>query len=90
MVKRNGLVAIQHYTTNGYTVQIDDDTYAWVPKYNVSLCWVKKEHVDRVLAIKNKACCGKKRTRFVPASLLNVNMWETGNRHGDVEGNSYL
>jgi len=88
VIKRDGLVAIQHYTTNGYSVSVGDDSYAWVPKHNVSLAWVKEEHVDRVLAIKNKACCGHKRTRFVLASLLNVNVWETGNRHGET--NSYM
>jgi len=90
MVERDGKVAIQHYTSNGWTVQVDDDIYTWTPKYNVSLAWVKKEHVDKVLAIRNKSCCGNTRTRFVPASLINTNIWETGNRHGDIAGNSYM
>ena len=90
MVERNGLVAIQHYTSNGWTVQVEDDIYTWTPKHNVSLAWVKEEHVDRILAVKSKACCGKDGARFVLASLLNTNVWETGNRHGDVNGNSYM
>jgi len=88
MINRNGMVAVQHYTTNGYATKVGERTYTWIPQHNVSLAWVDEKDVDKVLSIKNRACCGQQRARFFLASLINVNLWETGNRDGGT--NSYM
>ncbi|MHA2246910.1 MAG: hypothetical protein ACXADY_18340 [Candidatus Hodarchaeales archaeon] len=85
MIVRDGMVAVQHYTTNGWTVKVNDTVYTWMPKHNVSLAWVKEEDLSKILSIGTRGCCGGKRKRFHLASLINVNLWETGNRHGTKE-----
>ena len=81
MVKRDGNVAIQHYTENSYNVVVSGVTYAWTHKNHVSLAWVKEEHVPKVLSVKAPACCGKRsKPRFFYASETNVNLHETGAR----------
>jgi hypothetical protein len=88
MIKNSdGLVALQHYTTNPRTVKIDRDgtLYSFVPKMNVSLAWVKEEHVPDLLAFRGRICCGKKGNMFYLASQINVNLWTYGTRHGVTE-----
>ena len=90
MINRNGLVAMQHYTSNGWDVDVKENgvvvrTYNFRPKHNISMAWVKEEDVDKLLAIRVKACCNKKQNRFFLSSLINVNLWETGNRHGNLD-----
>lgn len=85
MVTRNGKVALQHRTTNPVSVQIDgtDRVYSFVPQYNVSLAWVNEEDVQKLLSIKEKSCnCGNGSSaqKFIPASEINVCLWETGTR----------
>lgn len=83
----DGLVALQHYNSNPRTVKIQEDgtMYSFVPKSNVSLAWVKREHVDKLLTYKAKLCCRKNQNMFFLASQINVNLWETGNREGNKE-----
>ena len=86
MIKNSdGLVAIQHYSSNPKTVEIhrDKTMYVFVPRLNVSMAWVKEEHVSDLLSFRGKVCCGKKGQMFYLASLINVNLWTTGDRHGN-------
>ena len=79
----DGWVALQHYNSNPRTVQIDDVYYVFTPQHNVSLAYVRPEHVDRILAVLTKSCnCngGRKRAEFLVASQVNVNVWTTGDR----------
>lgn len=78
MVLRDGYVAVQHYTTNPWAVKVNEVTYNWIPKNNVSLGWVQEDDLSKILAIDTKACCGKRRKRFFVASQINVNLHETG------------
>jgi hypothetical protein len=82
----DGLVALQHYTTNPCTVIVEgaNTSYTFVPKHNVSMAWVKPEHVDRLLAQTAKGCCGRnKQKKFVLASQTNANLWMYGNIYGE-------
>jgi len=87
MIKRDdGMVAMQHYSSNGWTAKMNDGTiYTFVPKHNISMAWIKEEHVNQLLSVLTKACCGNKQRRFYLASQINVNLWETNNRHGVIE-----
>lgn len=79
----DGWVALQHYNSNGKTVQIDGIYYVFVPQHNVSLAYVRPEHVDRILAVKERGCnCGGNRMKpaFHYASQVNVCVWLTGER----------
>lgn len=80
---RDGKTAIQHYSTNPFTVKIDgtEKTYSWFPQHNVSLAWVDEEYVQKILEIKTKACnCnnGAMKPRFFIASDINVSIHENG------------
>lgn len=84
VVNLDGYVAVQHYSSNPWTVKIQEDgtTYNFIPQYNVSMAWVREEHLAKILSITRKACCGTYPRRFHLASQINVNLWSTGNRHG--------
>jgi hypothetical protein len=73
---------------NGKTVRMGetDQYYVFTPKFHVVMAWVKSEHVDVLLSKKEKTCnCnnGTFKNAFAIASLLDVNLWETGTRHGE-------
>lgn len=83
MIVRDSLVAVKHHNTNPVTIKIQRDgtNYSFVPKTNVSMCWIKEEHLSDILALKAKGCCGKKkRVKFLLANELDVCLWETGTR----------
>jgi hypothetical protein len=52
---------------------------------NVSMAWVKEEHIPDLMVMQAKVCCGKSGQMFFYATQINVNLWETGNRHGTIE-----
>ena len=83
MITRNGMVSMQHYNSNGCTVIMEEDktTYTFIPKMNVSLAFVKPEHVDALLRQKARMCCGKSQNKFFLASEINTNLWQYGSRH---------
>jgi hypothetical protein len=91
MVQReNGDIALQWtINTNGKTVQISGTNiyYMFIPKMNVVMSWVKPEHVVQLLSHREKSCnCnnGTMKNAFIPASLVNVNLWSFGNREGSL------
>ena len=72
-------------------VKIDgtETVYVFTPRHNVWMAWVKPEHVDRLLAFKEKTCncnSGTYKNAFKLATRINVNLWEYGDRHGKPEG----
>jgi len=77
--------AIQKRAPKAIKIDGEDKYYIFVPKLNIFMAWVEPNHVDRLLAHKEKTCnCnnGTYQLAFVQASLLDVNLWETGNRYG--------
>jgi len=84
VVNLDGFIAVQHYNSNPWDVKISADgtMYYFRPQHNISMAWVREEHLAQVLRITRKACCGTNPQRFHLASRINVNLWETGNRHG--------
>lgn len=90
MIKNsNGQIAMKWVINpNGKTVKMDgtDQYYVFTPKYHVVMAWVNPEHVDRLLAVKEKTCnCnnGTYKNAFQLAHLLDVNLWSTGSRHAE-------
>ncbi len=90
MVKNtSGEIAIKWtINTNGKTIKIDGTGryYVFQPKFNVVMAWILSEDVDRLLAVKQKTCnCnnGTFKNAFEYANLLDVNLWQTGDRHGN-------
>jgi hypothetical protein len=83
VIRDDGYIALQHYTSNGISVRIaaDNITYTFVPQHNVSLAWVKPQHVPELLREKARICCGKQKNRFDYASEINVNLWLYDDRH---------
>lgn len=89
-ITKDGMVALQHWNANQQRVQIKRDgaiasDYTFVAKNNVCMAWVKEEDVAWILSQKTKLCCGKSGAKFHFASQINVNLWETGDRHGNVK-----
>lgn len=76
---------------NPPTTKIDGTSryYVFVPKLNVFLAWVEPEDVPRLLTTKAKVCnCnnGTYRIAFEKASLLDAQLWLTGDRNPLPEG----
>ena len=89
ITNESGQVAVKWIMRRELThpVKIDgtNTAYTFVPKMNVWMAWVKPEHVDRLLAHKEKSCnCnnGTYRNAFMLANRLDVNLWVYGNRDG--------
>lgn len=80
VIREDGLVAIQHRNSNPTAYKVDDTVYNWVARHNVSLAWVRPEHLNNVLSQQARICCGKQGKRFMLASLINTNIFETGVR----------
>jgi len=76
------LVALEHYNSNPRIVKVDGCVYNFFPKFNVSLAFVKPEHVEKLLAMQVRICCGKTKPLCHLASETNINIWKTGNRYG--------
>lgn len=85
VVRDDGYVGVQHYSSNGTSVKVEGTTYIFSPQYNVSFSWVAPEHIDRVLALKTRgSCCGHaERLKFVLASLINTYLWHGLDRTGN-------
>lgn len=82
----NGTVAIKWVLPRmPKPTKVDDTIYIFEPRMNVFMAWAKPEHVDRLLAFREKTCnCnnGTYRNAFMLANLLDVNLWVYGNREG--------
>ena len=73
---------------NGKTVRIGDTEqyYVFRPNFHVVMAWVKPEHIDLLLSKREKTCnCnnGTFKNAFAIASMLDVNLFMTGTRHGE-------
>ena len=59
--------------------------YIFSYNFNVCACWVESQDVERMLLVREKVCnCanGTYKNAFVPANLLDHNLWRFGNREG--------
>lgn len=90
MIQNNqGQIAIKWtINPNGKTVKIDgtDRYYVFTPSFHVVLAWVNPDDVARLLVVKHKTCnCnnGTFKNAFVYANLIDVNVWASGDRHGN-------
>jgi hypothetical protein len=82
VVREDGFIAVQHRTTNGTNFMVGGQAYIFTPRNNVCMGWVAPEHIDRVLGEMARICCGQRGKKFFLASLINVNLYETGRREG--------
>lgn len=81
VVSEDGRIAVQHRTSNGAVVRAGNTNYVFSPQHNVSLAWVAPEHLSKVLSEVARVCCGKSGKKFFLASMINVNIWYTGDRY---------
>jgi len=90
VVNNSGQVALKWVINpNGKTVRIGDTQkyYVFQPKLHVVMAWVDALDVDRLLAVREKTCnCnnGTFKNAFTFANLIDVNLWQTGDRHGSL------
>ena len=80
VVREDGYVGMQHRNTNPTSHKIGKVVYSFVPRHNVSLCWVAPEHVQQMLSEVAQICCGKTSKKFFLAGIVNVGLHETGSR----------
>ena len=75
-----GHTAIRHRNSSPFSVRVQDTNYAFTPKFNISLAWVKDEHVAQVLSVKRGCCGGSKKPRFFLADETHIRRWTQGGR----------
>jgi len=73
-------VAVRYYQTIPKHVRIGEETYIFSVRHNISLCWVKPEHVDRMLDKKKSCCGGNKRRVFSLADEVHIRRHQFGGR----------
>jgi len=80
MIERDGYVAIKRIPARGRMIKVQGTEYLFVIQHNISLCWVRKEHVPAILAIKQGCCGGASKQVFHLADETHVRRWESGGR----------
>lgn len=90
MIKnQSGQIALKWMINpNGKTVRMGDTEkyYVFTPKFHVVMAWVDEVDIPALLEKKHKTCnCnnGTYKQAFEYANLLDVNLWMTGERHGN-------
>jgi len=75
MPEHNNREPIVYYQTINKLVKVGDESYFFAVKCNISLCYVKPEHVDHFLNIRG-GCCGKsKKGVFRKATDQEIRLW---------------
>ena len=74
------LVAVRYYQTIPKHINISGETYIFSVRNNISLCWVRPEHVDRMLATKKTCCGGNRKTVFFLADEVHIKRHKFGGR----------
>lgn len=70
-----GEVAIRHYQPIQKLITVGNTSYVFIPKFNISIAWIKPEHVDTVLRMR-KSCCGnRKHKMFTITDQTHVDRW---------------
>ena len=93
MITKNNQIALKWVLPrNPQPVKIDgtDRIYTFVPKMNVFMAWVNSDDAPRMLKTKAKVCnCnnGTFKIAFEYANYLDVLLWETGSRDGQLNSN---
>lgn len=60
--------------------------YVFTSKFNIQMAWVNQSDLNGLLVYKEKTCpCnnGTYKNAFTLANLMDVNIWMTGDRHGN-------
>jgi len=73
-----GYTALKHYISNPKLVKIGDTEYYFHPRANISMAWVKDEHVDKVLAITKQCCGGNRKSVFRVANEADIRRHTNG------------
>lgn len=88
VVHDNGKIAIKWAIQRRMpkTVKIDgtDKYYVFTPRLNIFMEWIEPEYIGRLLSHKEKSCnCnnGTYQNAFEYASLMDVNLYEFGDRY---------
>jgi hypothetical protein len=80
MIVQNGLVAIRRIPPRSKMMTIHGTEYLFRIQHNISLCWVREEDANAVLAIRQGCCGGAKRPVFHLADEDHVRRWTDGGR----------
>lgn len=76
VTNENGEVALRAYQTVQKLIKANGHNYVFVPKHNISLAWIKPEHVSTVLSItRNCNCGGNRNPYFRYADQHDVDIW---------------
>ena len=97
MIKnQSGQIALKWMINpNGKTVRMGetDKYYVFQPKFHVVMAWVDEQDISSLLTTKHKTCnCnnGTYKQAFEHANLLDVNLWMTGDRHGEGQERTWI
>jgi hypothetical protein len=72
------LHAVKHYLATPKTIRVGEVEYNFVVRAQISLAWIRPEHVADVMAIKKKCCGGQKKRIFRWAGDDDIRRWTNG------------
>ncbi|MFA6982215.1 MAG: hypothetical protein WC243_04325 [Patescibacteria group bacterium] len=75
MVNELGEVAIRWNVLTPKQVNLGTKTYYFNIKMDISLCWVKPEDIDKILAVRVSCCGGTMNQSCHLANELDVKRW---------------
>ena len=58
ITNENNQIAIKYFQTIPHAIRVRDYDYAFIVRANICMAWINSEHVDTVLAMKRRKCCG--------------------------------
>ena len=74
----DGMIAVKGYQSRPRKVRVGDDIYIFTVRARISMCWVRPEHLERVLSEKKTCCGGNRRRLFLIANESDVRRWTQG------------
>lgn len=72
----DGLVAMKYPQPINKGIQVPGGFYAFSPRRNISMAWVRPEHVDHILSVRQTCCGGRHTFTFRLATESDARVWE--------------
>jgi hypothetical protein len=71
----NGEIAVRYSQSTQKYVSVGGIGYVFVVKYNISMAWIRPEHVNTVLRMTKECCGGRKHKMFTATDQTHVDRW---------------
>jgi len=74
IINTEGWVLVRYYQPIQKMITVGKNSYVFVPRYNLSCCWIRPDDVAGVLEIRG-GCCGGSRQVFFLVNEANARLW---------------